>query len=625
MPAGSWARVARPARNLVFPALLLAAALAVPLGGSLPEAPALAEEVQLEAAATQDGVELAVAASGDAASVQVVLSHDDPLEGTLIDRVVDVPVEAGWSTNVTLRDVRPGVGFNVSVLPAGVELPALDAGVSLPDAQGLAEAAPLAQEAVAPLRAPGQGPVHRFQGYPVSENPMWGGPIRVLVTDEGRVLAGWVRFERPEDLKGSLVVAASSDGGHTFPVQAVVSEAVGNGFDGWAWALDARQQLHVVYGEMAGDGAALGPTRHASVDPASGEVTLRQDFPDGWRLMRVSVAAVGDGLLVVGAGASQGGRWPYERDLQVWRIGAEGPSRLGSLPSAGDALPAYVASNAAGEAAVVWSRRDGTDAPMVLCVARTPDGGASFSEVQVIEAPRPQESVFTQSRPVLDEDGTLHAGLHLVPAQPASFEKQAAYLRVPAGGEPVLREVTGNASDRILPDATWASDLFIAGSGPRVWMYLVDVTPTGPNTGQLGSFLAESVDGGQTFSAFRTLNLHGYSLAGVQDMALFPDGRPILSGSYAYTLQSQLVSVMPFFDPVPPLGSLVVTIHARAAPASWQAPTGRPAQETGLEAPDDGADGPAGAPLPFPVAAAALLVALAAARRRPPGATPARL
>lgn len=610
----------RPLASLAI--LILGASVAWLPAGATPVLP----DVRVSATATHDGVEVAVAANGGATAVQVVLHHDDPLEGTVIDRVVEVPIEAGWTTNVTLHDLRPGVAFEVSVLPAEAVVPAPGSAVQLPDPARLDEVIPLAEKGLVPLAPLATAPVHRFQGYPVSPNPHWSGPHRVLVTEAGRVLVGWIQHDPgngSEPEASRLMVASSSDGGHTFPVLVEVADQVGNGFDSWAWALDKDDQLHVLYSQIArmpGSWLPVGPMRHARVEPATGEVTLREDFPDGWRLGRVSVAVVEGSLLVVGSGASQGSGMP-ERDLQVWSIDANGPARSGTLPADGEALPAYVASNAVGDAAVVWSRRAAPGEPMGLYVARTTDGGVTFAPPQAIPSPEAGAAIFTQARPFLGDDGTVHVAVHVVPQDPEHvYDRRAGYVRVPATGDPVFRQVSGDDPQRLVAESHWASDLFVAVEGHRVWLYLIDITPTGANTGQLASFMAESVDGGDTFGHFRTLNLHGYTLAGVSDLDLFPDGRPILAGYYAFTMQTQFVAVMPFFDPVPPQGSLVVTIELRASPATWMLEAARPA-DGGDDPPvegtpqDAGDAAPSDAPVPLVVVAGALLVAMWARRR----------
>ena len=98
---------------------------------------------------------------------------------------------------------------------------------------------------------------------------------------------------------------------------------------------------------------------------------------------------------------------------------------------------------------------------------------------------------------------------------------------------------------------------------------LADLGPALDERGRRIAHAAESLDRGSTFGApFRTQNIHGWPMLCPCGADTFPDGRPILSGWYAYAHTEAFPSIMPYFDPVPALETRTMSVFAGSEPVS---------------------------------------------------------
>lgn len=607
-------------RQVLLVVLLLSIGLADPNGALNSPAVDGPARIQVAATATTGGLQIQVAVEGPTDEVQIVLHHDDPIHGEVIDRIADVPVEDGWATNVTVHDLRPDVVLNLSVIESEAVITAQNESVELPDPASLEGIPVLAAQLVPPIDSGGPAPLHRFEGYPVSNHTLWSGPHRILVTSQGIVMVGWVQHvagAQPELNGSKLVVSFSYDGGHSFERFVELSQNASNGMDSWAWALDSNEHLHVTYNEWRftnTSGFPEGPTRHVRLDPMTGNISFREDFPNGQRLGRTSIGTLALGLLVVNVDQSYFGA--LQEGIHAWRMGTNGgieylthiPDPRGSAHT----FPMEVACNILGHAVVVWSNLT-AQGGVQFNFARSLDGGQTFGAPAVIAAPEVDGRIILPGRMTLDAVGTAHmAVLVSAPTNPekSHYDQRAYYLSIPVATVPVFKQISGTNADRLVPESRWSSDVYLLAHEARIWIYLIDYTPTGGNQGQLASFMMESINGGLTFGrSFRTLNLNNNPLAGVHDLAVFADGRPVLAGHYYYeSNEPALVSVMPFFDPAPPSDSRVVRVQLRAAPAVFEDVETPPEQLVDVE--------PSETPLAVAMPITAICLAIAFWRRR---------
>src|SRR5688500_12551641 len=100
-------------------------------------APALSADPLLDVDARVESGKLAIdASSGDDRTVTVVVTHDDPLAGDVVDRILAMNLTADATVTATVEDARFDVDLTVRVLDGTPDLPRLPQ-VDLPDAAAI--------------------------------------------------------------------------------------------------------------------------------------------------------------------------------------------------------------------------------------------------------------------------------------------------------------------------------------------------------------------------------------------------------------------------------------------------------------------------------------------------------
>lgn len=321
-------------RALVLPLLLLVAALATA------QAPDASGQLRLDVPPEPGGdLSFNVTSGAQPGRVHVLVTHEDPLAGTVVDRVVPLDLDAHTTARVVLQDVRRGERYALRVVDASLPIPTLSDASLLPDGARVLDL-PALVEGLAPLPLlPGQ--THAFRGYRVLEDDRAGSPARVFALPSGLVA---VAMSQAVDAPGSarLQVAVSRDGGHTFAPPVDVSEGpISNGVNGWSGAAAADGALVFFYGETRPEDGT-GTTRLARFDPRLGSVTRRGVVDEGSSyVMTQAVPLPGGDVLFLGSGLTRAEAPRWHPAIEAWRVSPLGkPTYEGNL-SAGS-QPAWL-------------------------------------------------------------------------------------------------------------------------------------------------------------------------------------------------------------------------------------------------------------------------------------------
>lgn len=555
----------RPARRpfVVLLLLVLLSSAALAAGVSSPGAP-LRLGVPAPDGRGPVAFNLTTGALGGA--VNVVVTHEDPLVGTVVDRVVPLTLAANTTTEVVLKDVRVGTGFTVRVVDASVPLPPLSDLTDLLDGAAV-PALPSLLEGVVPL-PPLSGQKHTFRGYRVVDEDRAGAPSRVFTFPSGLVaVAMSMGVEEPPGA-AVLQVAVSKDGGHTFAPPVNVSGLIGNGVNGWSGAATLDGRLVLFYGERDATGAT-GPTLSATFDPARGRVTQRGIVEEGSSFGRHAAAALPDGgVLFVGSGLTRASAPRWHPAIEVWRMGPDGAtSLLGNVSVGQPPAPLHAAVGPTGAVALVWTESDAAGSRSFRALSLD---GRTFGPAVPMAELRLGDVVAAPSSVALDALGTLHVlaeGYHFdgwrntTEGNFAAGNFTAYYGRFPAAGPAAVIPLNGAYdAGALVPGSRQADTPMMRVHGSRVWIVwadLIHVPDEDPATSRATSYGIESVDGGLTFGApYEAETTAGpFPLSSLFDMTTFADGRPLLLARYFHSSNDRSLSVVPFFDPLPPEGA----------------------------------------------------------------------
>ena len=521
---------------------LVLALLAVLPTAALPLAQAEDPAVGVTATPIAGGLSIRVAVDAPGQALNVVVSHEDPLLGEVVDRVVPI-VTSGREAEVEVRGLRSDVRFSVRVLPASGSLPRLSPVLDMVDGGALASLPSLGAANVERPPPVDEATVRAFPAFPVAHERGDERTSRVLVTRSGIVVVAWME---PTDwysptTRCALHVAASRDGGRTYSANVSPREpmpAVNGGCEQrWAVAEAAGGEVLLVEESPADD-----PGAYASLyDPAEGRFVSRERIQGDLSLGAGAAAAPlpdGSVALAVSRGAL-GGRGLDS--VSLWRLDAQG--RLSPLASFGGPIGERmrVASSGVDDLAVVWVA-DGN-----LTYALSRDGGRTFAQAVV-----PREGGFlTLTHATLDAFGVLHVTA-------ANHETgQSYYLRHAPGAAAETRPVCGDHPRALQPACVGAQYPVVASSGGRVWLLWEGFVEAygwqDPRAAR--QYAAESTDGGVTFAApYAVEDFPGNRNSVPYDAAILPDGRPILLGYYFFERpdgrEDAWIATVPVFDPL---------------------------------------------------------------------------
>lgn len=485
----------RRSAHFVFLLLALSAFLLVP--------PAVALAGVSVHATADDGILDVQIAADEAAEVHVVVTHEDPLAGTVIDRVVRVNASAGANAVLRLDDLRVDANFTVRVLDASIELPKVP-GLDLINVSALLGIVPLVEAPAPPLAVAPAAVAHEPFVYLAGTTASPFEKPRALVTSEGVLVVAWMR--RANTAEGNdtyqLTASVSRDGGHTYRRADLTPTMQVHGV---SWAMveapgRAVDFLYTAYGSQArGEAIRLDLDTMTPNRLGTGAGSLGAAGPQ-------RLASHGDAALVASVDAN----------VTLTVLAADAPARvLGRVVMPRDAGGvSHVTPVSNGErAAAVWAARDANGALSVWWT-RADDAGRLSAPARAAALPGQDVRSLVAA---MDERGVLHiaaSALRGDPERPSASDGR--YVRIPLVGPPTSAEI-GTLLDRA---DSGAFEPAIATRAGRVWLAW---------TQSDRAYAAESTNGGVTFDApyhIAPRTRTGAALAGPEALAVFPDGRP---------------------------------------------------------------------------------------------------
>lgn len=531
--------------------------------------PASAQEgadVSVDAWAVGDAVEAEITTGGESAEVHVVMSHEDPLSGTIVDRVATVPVSKGHTAQVVARDLPSGT-TTVSLLEGSRTIPVLT-NTTLVDSTSLGRIPVLDSVRVeVPIRD--ETHPHVFQGHPVTvQSGVDSAPV--AVTSGGLVVASVVERQPQPGLgspANSFQFALSRDGGHTFGSRVTVAEHVGQDLVAHDWALTQTENaflMYKTYERLDGGGLRLTGARYAVFDLETESVLvdapITSEEPFG-RALDVARGTGADAWVAARTGSN----------ISVWSWQADQELRLrAKIPLSSTETGAVGIANPAPNVVVVAWLDERSFANFTIRWSRSLDGGATFSAPAEVPEISPGLAWGEDLYMIADAAGTVHWSLLANPTgrvgddpHDARDVARGVYLRLPlTASEPIVRWVNGTADAISSKPGVIRDPPLVLAKGSRVWLFFTHVVPV-QDGGQSFSYAAESLDGGASFRPpFSTQNVHGWPILCPCGGDTFADGRPILSGYYAYDHNRGHPSLMPYFDPVPILETKTMHVYS---------------------------------------------------------------
>lgn len=464
------------------PRWAVALPLAIILFSLLP-ASAQAAPVTLTAERDEAGDVRATLTASAPFSGRLLVTHEDPLAGMVVDRMVPIAMESGERLVLTLPGMRAGVDLLVRVIPATEgpdRLPFADLydGETARSLTTLAQATvPASTEASREL----QVPVHGVAQF----DPDGGfADYRVRALSTGALVAGYTHGPT-----GTLAMRTSRDGGHTWGMEHVLAREDGAG---WSWGFGETSagvvRVYVHRGD-AGAGIASQPWRIFDLDTKLARLEPRQDAPN---VLDTGYWAGRDGLVVMPDGSALLAQ--ANGDLRVWRLAPGSMAARATIPWSMDAHARQLAVDDA-RVALVFAGGDGR-----LYVTRSADSGQTFAApAEMRSTTRVAGQTPSLSHPQIASDGALH----LIVANSTGVQH---HVRAPLGAADTTTPIPSQGTARL------------AVKGQRV-------TLTAWEGGQ--QRLLESVDAGVTFAIGPALSVWwGHTT----DLGLLPDGRPAMLG-----------------------------------------------------------------------------------------------
>jgi len=522
----------------------------------LPALAAAGPGIDLSASAGPASLQAHLEAADGPARVYVLVSHTDPLAGSVVDRIVPVDLSNAGSAEVTIDGLRSDVAFEVRVLDQDVDLPRLSEVTALVNGTELTRVVGLAQQLVGDLAgAPLGYTAYAYpfaQAYPPVETP------RAVSNRLGVVGVASIVNKEP-------VVQLSPDGGHRFgaPLPLVPRPGLGLAFD----------QFDPLQNQVAPDGALLFLTMHgndegrptgwtvARIDPVTRAITFPTSgtipahvatTPSGYSFWAHTLLGDGSGVLVTFTvdESAPNDTIPSPRAYRLRTDGTVEPlghvDPVANIPVTSNL--AFIAGGPTGAVFVLWQTLDAQQEPQLRYVTSL-DGGRTWLAARNLTGDVASPDLPSQTRVSIDATGVVH----MTPETGAGgSDDRLRYVRIPPGQDPVVTEFNGSLPWTTAPIG-YVSDSHVVASAGRTWVFANvagtdDVHVQAVEGGMAGSVLTriaawESFDGGNHFQAPHEIRIERVQHARVsRGTALLPDGRPLLvSGT----------SALPLFDPFP--------------------------------------------------------------------------
>lgn len=603
---GSRRRADRRAALLTLvAAALVAATLPMPVPAQGPD-----QSVDVEAEVRSDGAHVNVTADGTMNGT-VVVSHEDPLVGETVDRVVPVNVSAGVRTHVAIRDLRLEGNLTVRLFDEEI---GVDPGNRTDEVLDRVRNLTPIEETVVPVDIEASEGRSVLVGHdPIDVEGSFDRPT-LWIGPDGTVAFLYTNVQGPDDEQNRLRVRASHDDGHDFgdPL-GVTGTAYNRSIDASAGFVDEGRFAVVHRGQnLTGQTSyERSPWTMTVLDLEAGRVLSRTRMTEGrfdvdWS-NRVTVVPADDGAIAFIDGGV------VERDeagdrVQEWNAGdghlvldleAEGgvaDVRKIEAPTGWEVSEiddVHAAANGDGVVAIAspargrWEPGQEDDPTWRPWIASSTDGGETFTFNRLVN-----ETIPTDHDAFLDDvevgpDGTVHTiwqSRNVSKTGSAAREEHGWYVQVAAD-----RTVRSTSLDDALPsDGSTDGRLDhrqgqVVASEDRVWLAWTTDLPAADDEDAAFSevrhalWTAESVDGGRTFDApYRVKVLYEPWGAGEDSrprwrrsdveyvgfrhqLGMFPDGRPMLIGGCC----DDETAMMQLFDPIPsPETGTTVVVHA---------------------------------------------------------------
>lgn len=541
--------------------------LALLLLASFPLAEAQAPPV-VEASVATRGTALEVTLRSDSRdNVTLVVTHEDPLLGTVADKVVEASVSA-TAQSVVLEDLRLDTSFTVRVLDSALTLPGLPNVTRLVDGARIPELPTLAILHATPILPGAADATRTVHSYPIAD-ASW--DFRgILATRTGAVVA--ISLQRAYETP-AYYAWTSLDGGHTFGSPVLLTERGASAdYAGWSEVGEGRVAFlaRADEDETGQDGRLkVMPWNVTLFDPQRGQVVDRiQIGADGRARLGMAnyeFAFQPDGSVLVAFQGSSEETLPngtvvrrsYGDGIQFWRLAVEGHlTHLTTIPvpSLGHCGYRVTASPTGALGAAILFTDSGNCEAGTISYATAPDG-RTFGAWRTASAPQPPDWRTIVHDLDLDAAGTLHVTLEAAlirevegvdrngtATRSLGVVAQNAYVvRLPAVGPASVTDL-GAATSRPSPRGDVSpTQANLVVDGLRSWAVWA-------NGGDLWAM--ESVDGGITrAAAVRLSDAEApdapHSLGIETQVAILPDGRPILLAYRAYRHVA-----IPLYEPV---------------------------------------------------------------------------
>lgn len=501
------------------------------------------------AARIVDGRLLVDVSAARSSTVQVVVSHEDPVSGAVVDRVVPLDLTAGTSASFSIDDLRLGTNFTVRLVEVPTVPTILD---GLLDIQALLNHTSTVTTLL-PSITPGVRADTPVVAYPY-ESVYRAYARGIWATRTGALVIAY------QDHDGRLTLRTSLDGGHSFGDARNLTVPVG--FSGGV-QMRAKTApdgtLVVILRESVNESGTWvqEPWHIARYDPISNrvlsDVVLGASANLRFHMAAWDFAPLADGsLLLATNGDVESGQqtrgpmdytYPWGHPVQVWRIPLAGPATHIGNHTWDRAPERAIAVDASGAIAVVGAREEGSGY-VGLDYAVSTDAGLTWSDARSVEMFDEPVSGFGEFPIRIDHEGTIHTALggHLVGSNGISTHAQSFALRLPRVGDPVVTDIGATVPTTRADPYAWAHHLAQEGARVRVfWQQSDDLWTT------------ESLDAGRTYAPptrlreTRTEQRIGTTHNdGAPGVAIMPDGHPILMG----TVFMDAV-VVPLHDPLP--------------------------------------------------------------------------